>query len=111
MTKVTFCKFVLKHLTLAKFKFLDRTANKTRLNVLKRPSVLSVSCSIAAYFIKLTSTQSVSAIRRFPWSHQHTFLHSVGGFHMTSSKRDNANYEQFAPNFGITYETIHGVLV
>ena len=30
---------------------------------------------------------------------------------MTSSKHDNANYHQFAPNFGIAYKTIQRVSV
>ena len=30
---------------------------------------------------------------------------------MTSSKHDNANYEQFAPNFGVADKTMQGVSV
>ena len=36
---------------------------------------------------------------------------SIGGLHMTSSKHDYANYDQFAPNFVIAYKTIQHVSV
>ena len=35
----------------------------------------------------------------------------IGGLHMTSSKNDNANYGQFAPNFDMAYKTMQGASV
>ena len=36
---------------------------------------------------------------------------SIGGLHVTSSKRDNANYDRFVPNFDMANKTIKRVSV
>ena len=42
---------------------------------------------------------------------RNNYLSTIGGLHMTSSKHNDANYDQFAPNFDMAYKTTQCVSV
>ena len=44
-------------------------------------------------------------------THFECFAVLVDVLHVTSSKHDYANYDQFAPNFGMVYKTIQRIFV